>query len=84
VKHGADHTHHLKRLKRIEGQVRGVAQMVSDQVYCVEILRQLKAVRGAMLSLERKILEEHFDHCVKDTVKKDKIDEVLKLLKEMH
>jgi CsoR family transcriptional regulator, copper-sensing transcriptional repressor len=79
---GANHSAHLKRLKRVEGQVRGITRMVEEEVYCVDILRQIKAVRGALRSLESKILEEHLHHCVKDSVKPEKMDEVIALLKE--
>lgn len=79
---GADHSAHLKRLARVEGQVRGISRMIEEEVYCVNILRQLKAVRGALRSLESKILEEHLHHCVKDGVKPEKMDEVIALLKE--
>lgn len=81
MKHGADHSAHLNRLKRIEGQIRGLQKMVSDQVYCVKLLEQMKATRMALKSLEEKILEEHLHHCVKESMHKDKIDEVIKLLK---
>lgn len=82
--HGSDHTHHLQRLRRLEGQVRGVGRMIEERAYCVDILRQLKASRKALLALERKILEEHLDHCVKESMHKEKVQEVLQLLKESH
>jgi len=79
---GANHSAHLKRVKRMEGQLRGISRMIEEEQYCVDILRQLKAIRGALRSLESKILEEHLHHCVKDGVKPEKMDEVIALLKE--
>lgn len=70
---GSDHSKQINRLKRIEGQVRGVRAMVEKQEYCVGILTQLKAARSALRSLEIQILEEHLNHCVKGALKsKDK------------
>ena len=53
----------LKRLRRIEGQVRGIAKMVEDDRYCVDVLTQLAAVGGAVEGLSLQILEGHVDHC---------------------
>ncbi len=54
----------VKRLHRIEGQVRGVEKMVEDDRYCIEILTQISAVSTALESLAFKILDEHVNHCV--------------------
>jgi CsoR family transcriptional regulator, copper-sensing transcriptional repressor len=54
----------IKRLHRIEGQVRGVEKMVEDDRYCVDILTQISAVNTALESLAFKILDEHVRHCV--------------------
>ena len=54
----------LRRLKRVEGQVRGVAGMVEDDRYCVDILTQLSAVRAAVQKAEEEILRDHVSHCV--------------------
>ena len=53
-----------KRLARIEGQVRGVAKMVDDDRYCIDILTQISAVSTALESLALKILDDHVNHCV--------------------
>ena len=52
------------RLNRIEGQVRGIARMVEDDRYCVDVLTQLQAVRAALLRVESEVLKDHLDHCV--------------------
>ena len=54
----------VKRLHRIEGQVRGVERMVEDDRYCIDILTQIAAVSTALESLAFKILDEHVRHCV--------------------
>ena len=55
---------HLKRLRRIEGQVRGIARMVDEDRYCIDVLTQLQAVRAALRRVETEILKDHLDHCV--------------------
>ncbi len=54
----------LKRLARIEGQVRGIAKMIEDDRYCIDILTQLGAVDTALEAVALKVLEEHVQHCV--------------------
>jgi DNA-binding FrmR family transcriptional regulator len=54
----------VKRLHRIEGQVRGVEKMVDDDRYCIDVLTQIAAVNTALESLAFKILDEHVRHCV--------------------
>jgi DNA-binding FrmR family transcriptional regulator len=54
----------VKRLHRIEGQVRGLERMVEDERYCVDILTQISAVSTALESLAVKILDDHVQHCV--------------------
>ena len=53
-----------KRLARIEGQVRGVARMVDEERYCIDILTQLAAIDSALEAVALKILDEHVTHCV--------------------
>jgi CsoR family transcriptional regulator, copper-sensing transcriptional repressor len=54
----------VKRLHRIEGQVRGVEKMIDDDRYCIDILTQISAVRTALDAVAAKILEQHVNHCV--------------------
>src|SRR5437773_1419544 len=58
----------LKRLARAEGQVRGVARMVEEDRYCIDILTQLAAVDTALESVALEILDEHVKHCVVDAL----------------
>ena len=54
----------MNRLNRIEGQVRGVARMIEDDRYCIDVLTQLSAVDTALEAVALKVLEEHVQHCV--------------------
>ena len=58
----------LKRLNRIEGQVRGLARMVEDDRYCIDIVTQISAVRAALRRAEEEILEDHVGHCVEHAI----------------
>ena len=54
----------LKRLARIEGQVRGLSRMIDEDRYCIDVLTQLSAVETALEAVAVKVLEEHVQHCV--------------------
>jgi DNA-binding FrmR family transcriptional regulator len=58
----------LNRLKRIEGQVRGVARMVEEDRYCIEVLNQIQAVRAALAKVETEMLRDHLGHCIEGTI----------------
>jgi DNA-binding FrmR family transcriptional regulator len=57
-----------KRLNRIEGQVRGIARMVADDRYCIDVVTQISAVRAALRRLEEEILRDHVGHCVEHAI----------------
>ncbi|MDT5095362.1 MAG: CsoR family transcriptional regulator, copper-sensing transcriptional repressor [Mycobacterium sp.] len=59
---------YAKRLRRIEGQVRGVAKMIDDDKYCIDVLTQISAVNNALQSVALGLLDEHLSHCVTDAV----------------
>jgi DNA-binding FrmR family transcriptional regulator len=59
---------YAKRLRRIEGQVRGVAKMIDDEKYCIDILTQISAVNSALQSVALGLLDEHLNHCVSHAV----------------
>ena len=63
-----DKTAILNRLGRIEGQVRGVAQMVADDRYCIDILHQVQAVKAALAKAENEILKDHAACCVSEAI----------------
>jgi len=58
----------LKRLKRIEGQVRGLSRMVEEDRYCIDIVTQIAAVRAALRRVEDEVLRDHVAHCVEHAV----------------
>jgi DNA-binding FrmR family transcriptional regulator len=59
----------LTRLARIEGQVRGVARMIEEDRYCIDILNQMQAVKSALKRVEEEILKNHASHCVAHAIK---------------
>jgi len=60
---------HLKRLRRIEGQVRGIQRMVEEEKYCIDILTQVSAATKALQSLALSLLDDHMAHCVVDAAR---------------
>ena len=77
----------LTRLKRIEGQVRGIGRMLEDDRYCIDVLTQLSAVKSALAAVEGEILRDHAGHCVAHAIEsgdieaqKTKMDELIGLL----
>jgi DNA-binding FrmR family transcriptional regulator len=60
---------YLKRMKRIEGQVRGIERMISEETYCIDILTQVSAVTKALQAVSLGLLDEHLAHCVQDAVR---------------
>ena len=80
-----NHNKQLASLKRIEGQIRGIINMISDGKYCVDILNQVKAAKSALVTVESKILKKHIESCVKKSLKNKnaldvKVKELLKLI----
>ena len=66
--HGDAKSTTLKRLSRIEGQVRGLARMVEEDRYCIDIVTQISAVRAALRRAEEEILRDHVAHCVEHAI----------------
>jgi DNA-binding FrmR family transcriptional regulator len=84
-KHGysADKKILVKRLHRIEGQVRGIERMVDDDRYCIDILTQISAVNTALESLAFKILEDHVRHCVSGALSSGDQEDALEKTEEL-
>lgn len=76
----------LKRLRRIEGQVRGIQKMIEEDRYCVDILIQISAIESALKQVGFSVTERHMNHCVSDAIKKgegaESIDELMKVLRQ--
>ncbi|MEZ5774258.1 MAG: metal-sensitive transcriptional regulator [Hyphomicrobiaceae bacterium] len=58
----------LRRLKRIEGQVRGLSRMVEENRYCIDVITQISAVRAALRRVEDEVLKDHVGHCVEHAI----------------
>ena len=73
-----------KRLSRIEGQVRGLAKMVDENRYCIDIVTQISAVRAALRRVEEEVLKDHVAHCVEHAIASgDKADQRRKIAELM-
>ena len=74
----------LKRLKRIEGQIRGLAGMVEDDRYCIDVVTQIAAAKAALRRVEEEILRDHVAHCVEHAISSgDKADQRRKIAELM-
>lgn len=73
----------LKRLSRIEGQVRGLARMVDQDRYCIDIVTQISAVRAALRRVEEEVLREHVAHCVEHAIASGDVKEQRKQVAEL-
>ena len=68
------------RLKRIEGQVRGVQRMVDEEAYCVDVLTQIASVVSALQKVGTILLKDHVEHCVRESLEQGKTDEKIEEL----
>lgn len=80
-----------KRLSRIEGQVRGIARMIDEDRYCVDVVTQISAVRAALRRVEHEVLRDHVGHCVTHAMhsgsrseQERKIEELMDLLERFN
>ncbi len=93
----SDHQHgyihrkddYLKRLRRIEGQARGLQRMVDEEKYCIDILTQISAMTSALHSVSIGLLEEHMQHCVVDAARagddeaREKVEEAVSAISRL-
>ena len=81
AKHGyiTDKDKYLNRLKRIEGQARGISKMVDEEQYCIDILTQISALTSALQAVAIGLLDDHLKHCVLDAARMDGDDAELKI-----
>lgn len=73
----------LKRLNRIEGQVRGISRMVEEDRYCIDIVTQIAAVRAALRRAEEEVLRDHVGHCVAHAIRSGDPEEQAKKIDEL-
>ena len=79
-KNHPDHVKQISRLRRVKGQIEGIEKMIVERRYCPDIITQLRAASSALKSLERTVLETHFQHCVTDAfLSKDESDKKRKI-----
>ncbi len=73
----------LRRLKNVDGHLRGVIRMVEEDAYCIDVIRQIQAVEAALNKVSAQILEDHLNSCVITAVKGDNPSERERVLKEI-
>ena len=78
-----DHDETLRRLKNIEGHVRGVERMVEENAYCIDVIRQIQAIQAALNKVSTQILENHLHSCLITAVRGENPDERERVLKEI-
>jgi DNA-binding FrmR family transcriptional regulator len=85
----ATHEEQIKRINRIEGQIKGIRRMIEEQRYCIDILMQTKAVSSALRRVEEGILMSHMRHCLKEAASSgsertvdERIEEIIDLIKK--
>ena len=77
------HTSQLQRLRRVEGQIRGVIKMIENKRYCMDILQQTRAISAALKAVENNIMEDHMKSCVTTALKSNKKKEQANKIKEV-
>ena len=73
----------LKRLNRIEGQVRGLVRMVDEDRYCIDVITQVSAVRAALKRVEEEVLRDHVTHCIEHAISAGDRDEQRRKIGEL-
>jgi DNA-binding FrmR family transcriptional regulator len=88
--HTTTHSENVKRLSRIEGQIKGVKRMIHEGEYCIDIITQIQAARAALQSVNKTILEKHLKHCFADALVAhdqsaidEKLAEIMTVIKRM-
>jgi DNA-binding FrmR family transcriptional regulator len=73
----------MKRLSRVEGQVRGLSRMIDDDRYCIDIVTQIAAVRAALRKIEESVLADHVAHCVEQAIRSGDPDDQRRKVAEL-
>ncbi len=77
------HEDALKRLKNVEGHVRGIQRMIEDDKYCIDVIHQIQAVQAAMNKISSMILDEHLNTCLISAVRGENPDERERVIREV-
>ncbi len=73
----------IRRLKTVEGHMRGVIRMLEEDAYCIDVIRQIQAVEAALNKVSAQILEDHLNSCVTTAIKGNDLNERARVLKEI-
>lgn len=79
----SDHSDVLKRLKNVEGHIRGIARMVEEDAYCIDVIRQVSAAQAALNKVSKIVLEDHMHSCVITAIQGDDASERERVLQEI-
>ncbi|MGB6423596.1 MAG: metal-sensitive transcriptional regulator [Anaerolineales bacterium] len=77
------HENALRRLKNVEGHIRGIERMVEEDTYCIDVINQIQAVKAALSKINTMILDEHLNSCLITAVRGENVDERERVLKEI-
>ena len=77
------HKNALRRLKNVEGHIRGIERMVEEDTYCIDVINQIQAVQAALSKINTMILNEHLNSCLITAVRGENVDERERVLKEI-
>ena len=77
------HEDALRRLKNVEGHIRGIERMVEEDTYCIDVINQIQAVQAALSKISTMILNEHLNSCLITAVRGENVDERERVLKEI-
>lgn len=77
------HESALRRLKTVEGHIRGIERMVEEEAYCIDVIRQIQAVQSALNKVSKIILEEHLNSCLITAVRGEDVEERERVLQEI-
>jgi DNA-binding FrmR family transcriptional regulator len=77
------HENALRRLKNVEGHIRGIERMVEEDTYCIDVINQIQAVQAALSKISTMILDEHLNSCLITAVRGENVDERERVLKEI-
>ncbi|MFM8320670.1 MAG: metal-sensitive transcriptional regulator [Chloroflexota bacterium] len=77
------HDEAIRRLKTVEGHIRGIQRMMEDETYCIDVIRQIQAVQAALNKISVQILDEHVNSCLITAVRGEDVQERERVLKEI-
>lgn len=79
----SDHSDAIKRLKNVEGHIRGITRMLEEQAYCIDVIRQVSAAQSALNKVSKMVLEDHMNTCVITAIQGEDAGERERVLQEI-